>query len=40
VASAPQSATATLTNTSNGWQVTAAPGTANPATPADGRIVQ
>ena len=38
----PQSATATLTNTTNGWQVASVPGstTNNPATPADGRIVQ
>lgn len=37
----PQAATATLTNTAQGWQVSPA-GTsgANPATPADGRIVQ
>jgi hypothetical protein len=39
-ANTPQPATATLTNTSNGWQVTRAPGDTNPATPADGRIVQ
>ena len=31
--------TATLTNTSNGWQVTGSPGNTS-ATPADGRIVQ
>jgi len=34
---------ATLTNTANGWQVTHVPGSvagSNPATPADGRIVQ
>ena len=37
----PQPASATLTNTTNGWQVTSAPGTStNNATPADGRIVQ
>ena len=33
--------TATLTNTTNGWQMTGPPGSAtNPATPADGRIAQ
>jgi hypothetical protein len=40
-ANAPQPATATLTNTSQGWQVSSAPGSSsNPATPADGKIVQ
>ena len=34
----PQAATATLTNTSNGWQVSGA--AANAATPADGKMVQ
>jgi hypothetical protein len=40
--SSPQAAHATLTNTSNGWQVTSAGSnsTSAPATPADGRIVQ
>lgn len=39
--SAPQAATATLTNTSQGWQVTSARNdSSNPATPADGKIVQ
>lgn len=39
--SGPQPAHATLTNTSNGWQVTSAGSTTSaPATPADGRIVQ
>jgi hypothetical protein len=36
-AGAPQAATATLTNTNNGWEVTHAGGAASPA---DGRIVQ
>lgn len=36
--SGPQAAQATLTNTSNGWQVTGAG--SNATTPADGRIVQ
>jgi hypothetical protein len=37
----PQPATATLTNTSNGWQVSSVGNsTSNPATPADGKIVQ
>jgi hypothetical protein len=39
----PQPATATLTNTNNGWQVSSVSGpngTNNPATPADGKIVQ
>jgi hypothetical protein len=39
-ATTPRAAIAILTNTSNGWQVTTAPGSINPATPADGRIVQ
>lgn len=39
-ASTPQASTATLTNTSNGWQVTTAPDTTHPSTSADGRIVQ
>jgi hypothetical protein len=41
-ANTPAAGTATLTDTSNGWQVTSAPGNAsnNPATPADGKIVQ
>jgi hypothetical protein len=40
-ASQPQPATATLTNTSNGWQVTSPPNSdTNAATPADGKIVQ
>jgi hypothetical protein len=38
--SGPQAATATLTNTSNGWQVTTAPDGKAPATSADGKIVQ
>jgi hypothetical protein len=38
--SGPQAATATLTNTSNGWQLTSAPGDRNAATSADGKIVQ
>jgi hypothetical protein len=38
--SGPQAASATLTNTSNGWQVTTAPGGNTPATSADGKIVQ
>jgi hypothetical protein len=33
-------ATATLTNTTNGWQVTSGPTNATNATPADGKIVQ
>jgi hypothetical protein len=36
----PQAATATLTNTSNGWQVSTAPNGSHPATDADGRVVQ
>ena len=36
----PQAATATLTNTANGWQVTTAPDGKTPATSADGKIVQ
>jgi hypothetical protein len=38
----PQAGTATLTNTTQGWQVSSAPhdDSANPATPADGKIVQ
>ena len=36
----PQSATATLTNTANGWQVTTAPDGKTPASSADGKIVQ
>ena len=41
-ANTPQPATATLTNTQQGWQVTnpGASSTNNPATPADGKIVQ
>jgi hypothetical protein len=40
-ANQPQPATATLTNTSNGWQVTSPPNTGtNAATPADGKIAQ
>lgn len=41
--SGPQSAQATLTNTSNGWQVTGAGSTSStpaPSAPADGKIVQ
>ena len=38
--SSPEASTATLTNTSNGWQVTSAPGDHNAATGADGKIVQ
>ncbi len=38
--SGPQAATATLTNTSNGWQVTSAPDAGKPVSPADGKIVQ
>ncbi len=39
--SGPQSGTATLTNTSNGWQVSSTPGeTRSAPTPADGKIVQ
>jgi len=38
--SGPQAAAATLTNTSNGWQVTTAPDGKTPATSADGKIVQ
>ena len=38
----PQAASATLTNTSNGWQVTSAPDMTGhaPASPADGKVVQ
>lgn len=41
-ANTPQAASATLTNTSNGWQVSNAGTSAadNPATPADGKIAQ
>jgi hypothetical protein len=39
-ADTPQPATATLTNTTNGWQVSSAAGTSNPATSVDGKIVQ
>lgn len=41
--SSPHSAVATLTNTSNGWQLTSAPGSSSsrtPATNADGQIVK
>lgn len=38
--SGPQAASATLTNTSNGWQVTSAPDGKTPATAADGKVVQ
>ena len=38
--SGPQAAHATLTNTSNGWQVTGAGSHSSATTPADGRIVQ
>lgn len=40
--SSPQAATATLTNSNNGWQVTSAPAgsSSSPASPADGKIVQ
>jgi len=38
--SGPQAASATLTNTSNGWQVTSTPDGKTPATSADGKIVQ
>jgi hypothetical protein len=39
--STPQAATATLTNTSQGWQVSSGRNdSSNPATPADGKIVQ
>ena len=38
--SGPASATATLTNTANGWQVTTAPDGKTPASSADGKIVQ
>src|SRR5665213_945781 len=39
--SGPQTGHTTLTDTSNGWQVTGAePDPSNPATPADGRIVE
>jgi hypothetical protein len=38
--SGPQAATATLTDTANGWQVTTAPDGRTPATSADGKIVQ
>lgn len=36
----PQAASATLTNTSNGWQVTSTPDAARPISAADGKIVQ
>lgn len=37
----PEASRATLTNTTNGWQVTSSPNTgANTATPADGKIAQ
>ncbi len=36
----PQAASATLTNTANGWQVTTAPDGKTPASSADGKIVQ
>lgn len=39
-ANTPQPATATLTNTSSGWQVTTAHDGTHPATSADGKIVQ
>jgi hypothetical protein len=41
-ATASAAATATLTDTSNGWQVSSAPGTSSsdPVTPADSKIVQ
>ena len=38
--SGPQAATATLTNTANGWQVTTAPDGKTPARSADGKIVE
>jgi len=38
--SGPQAASATLTDTANGWQVTTAPDGRTPATSADGKIVQ
>lgn len=38
--SGPLATTATLTNTSNGWQLTSAPGDHNATTSADGKIVQ
>jgi len=38
--SGPQAAVATLTDTSNGWQVTTAPDGKTPVTSADGKIVQ
>jgi len=38
--SGPQAASATLTDTPNGWQVTTAPDGKTPATSADGKIVQ
>jgi len=38
--SGPQAASATLTDTANGWQVTTAPDGRSPATSADGKIVQ
>jgi len=38
--SGPQAASATLTNTSNGWQVASAPDGKTPVTAADGKIVQ
>jgi hypothetical protein len=36
----PQAAVATLTNTSNGWQVSNVPNSSHPATSADGKIVE
>jgi hypothetical protein len=36
----PQATTATLTNTSAGWQLSSAPGNSNTTTSADGKIVQ
>ena len=36
----PQAATATLTNTSNGWQVSSTPSSSHPATSADSKIVE
>jgi hypothetical protein len=36
----PQAATATLTNTSNGWQVSSTPSSSHPATNADSKIVE
>jgi hypothetical protein len=38
--SSPQAATATLTNTSNGWQVSTAPNGSHPVTDADGKVVE